>query len=210
MRNPAQAQPGKKQRREEDEGDQMTDEKPEDPQQETPHGHEAAPPPSTNRGETEDMDVGWCIVEDWGSMENQPSILIIDSGTGKYRSPHDVSEVFSPPRVTVEARKMNMSGGWALDMTTTDDEGKIWDFDDPKMRSKARKLVKESKPLLLIGSPECTAFSQLQYMNKDRYQDPEKAAEALRKALGHVEFMCELYEGLLLDDLGMICGHCIN
>ena len=89
-------------------------------------------------GEVEDM---------WIQISTAPTILLLDSGSGKYIRPHDVSEIYSPPRVTEEARRRGLAGGWALDLTSADENGEPWDFDCEKKRSQARKLVKDTKPL---------------------------------------------------------------
>ena len=59
-------------------------------------------------------------------------------------SSRTVSEVYSPPRVTEEARKQPQYGilpGFALDLSNG------WDFDRPEMRRKARgQLRKRRRP----------------------------------------------------------------
>ena len=42
--------------------------------------------------------------------------------------------------------------GFALDMTTTDIDGQLWDFDSKVMRDRAIKKIREERPLLFIGS----------------------------------------------------------
>ena len=36
----------------------------------------------------------------------------------------DVAEIYSPPRIADMANRMNMKGGWSLDLTTEDENGK--------------------------------------------------------------------------------------
>ena len=43
--------------------------------------------------------------------------------------------------------------GFALDLTTHDDDGRHWDFDEEDMRERAWAKVKKEQPTLLIGSP---------------------------------------------------------
>ena len=62
-----------------------------------------------------------------------------------------------------------MKGGWSLDRTTVNDAGERWDFNDPRKRAQAKKLVQDRKPRMLIGSPMCTAFSALQTLNRGAY-----------------------------------------
>ena len=76
-----------------------------------------------------------------------------------------VSEVYSAPRVTEAARKFPRIGilpGTALDLTTCDESGQPWDFSIPSMRRRAEELLDHEKPILLIGSPSCTPFSNIQ------------------------------------------------
>ena len=74
-----------------------------------------------------------------------------------------ISEMYSPPRVTAELQRMkhkHLLPGFALDLTVFDPEdGLPWDFTKSGKREKARQMRRREKPYLLIGSPECTAFS---------------------------------------------------
>ena len=80
---------------------------------------------------------------------------LADYGTG-----HHVTEVYSPPRVTTWASRMKLTPGLAFDLTGLDPEdGRPWDFNDPNKAAKARRWIEDNKPLLLIGSPMCAAFS---------------------------------------------------
>ena len=106
---------------------------------------------------------------------------------------NDVSEIYSPPRVTMSARKHRLKAGLSLDITTNDADGVPWDFNNPAMRAKARQLVRETKPRLLIGSPMCTWFSAMMHMNFSR-MDPKKVDEAIKNAISHLEFVCSLYK----------------
>ena len=80
-----------------------------------------------------------------------------------------VSEVYSPERVTKLARKHRLTSGFSIDLREVDpDTNKPWDLTDPEIRAKVRYRVQNEKPLLLIGSPPCTAFSQLFMSNCSR------------------------------------------
>ena len=52
-------------------------------------------------------------------------------------SKNDLSEVYSPPRVTEEASKSGMVAGFSLDLTVPDSEGRLWDFSERSCRQKA-------------------------------------------------------------------------
>ena len=94
-----------------------------------------------------------------------------------------VSEVFSPPRITHAMRlvpDIDLVPGFALDLTTCDpDDGMPWDFDVKAKRDKARRLLQEQRPLFIIGSPDCTAFSSWQVLNRgaSRRQSPRRAMD---------------------------------
>jgi hypothetical protein len=137
------------------------------------------------------MGVDYCVLEDWAECPEE-DLLILKSAEGLYHRP-DVSEAYSPPRVTKAASEVGMKGGWALDITTEDEKGQPWDFNDEKCRERVRRLVRTSKPTVLIGSPECKWFSQLQTLSRNQYKDPAAAAECLQRAIGHMEFVTELY-----------------
>ena len=73
-----------------------------------------------------------------------------------------VSEIYLPPRVTAATKllpELKIIPGFALDLTTADTDGRIWDFDETEMRGRARKRLAKERPMPLVGSPTCTAFS---------------------------------------------------
>jgi hypothetical protein len=100
-----------------------------------------------------------------------------------------ISEIYSPPRVTGYLRRHpndHLGPGFALDLTTLDEEGNPWDFTIHKMREKARQLVRTTKPLFLIGSPECKAWSTWQYLNAMK-RDAEVVRRERLEALVHLD-----------------------
>ena len=72
-----------------------------------------------------------------------------------------------------------------MDLTTG------WDFTIAEHRHRAEIYVDQRKPLVLIGSPPCVAFSQLQTM----IPDSERKACQLKEGLQHMEFMVWRAEG---------------
>ena len=48
--------------------------------------------------------------------------------------------------------------GVALDLTTADTDGRLWDFDEAEMRDRTLKRIAEEKPMLSVGLPMCTYF----------------------------------------------------
>ena len=96
----------------------------------------------------------------------------------------DVSEVYSPPRVTVEAMKFGLKAGEAFDLTNG------WDLSNEDEQKFVKEYVRKNKPMLLIGSPECKMFSSLQNLSAWT----ASKAKRLRKAKRHIRFCMELYE----------------
>ena len=76
-----------------------------------------------------------------------------------------------------------MEAGDAMDLTTG------WGFNKKEDRDKAEEYIDRTKPLFLIGSPPCVAFSQLQSLTADS----ERKREQLREGIRHMEFVARLY-----------------
>ena len=90
---------------------------------------------------------------------------------------HHVSEVYSPSRVTKLASKVNLEAGFAIDLREVDpDDGLPWDLNDVDKQNKLLYRVESEKPLLLIGSPPCTVFSQL-FASNWTMMDPQQLKE---------------------------------
>ena len=68
----------------------------------------------------------------------------------------DVSEMFSPERVTKVCKQYGLTPGAAMDIKNG------YNFDLAADRAKAWKSVVEDEPMLVIGSPTCALFSRLQ------------------------------------------------
>ena len=107
-----------------------------------------------------------------------------------------VSEIYSPPRVSAVAKLCPSDGilpGFALDLTTNDHDGRCWDFDEEEMRKRAWAKIEEEQPMLLIGSPMCTAFSAWQHINNSK-RDPNVTSREYQRGLSHLRFCCEFYD----------------
>ncbi len=96
----------------------------------------------------------------------------------------DMCEVFSPPRVGKEARKYGLEPGEAMGLTTG------WDFNLRSHQEMLEQYIDDHKPLVVIGSPPCTPFSQLQTFRPDSRNKREKLAEGIK----YMEFVFKLYE----------------
>ena len=104
----------------------------------------------------------------------------------------DVAEIYSPPRVAARAKLWGLKGGWSLDLTTKDRDGKRWDFSKREMRRRAIEKIKADKPLLIIGSPMCTDWSTMMFMNWPRMTQEEKDRR-MREARSHLRFCVKIY-----------------
>ena len=104
-----------------------------------------------------------------------------------------VAEVYSPPRVVEMANNVGMLGGWSLDLTTCDEDGKPWGFNSINMRNKAiRKLIND-KPVVLIGFSLCTEYSTMNRINHSK-MTAEEVEQRMSYARKHLEFCIKLYE----------------
>ena len=110
-----------------------------------------------------------------------------------------VAEIYSQPRICQEAATQRFGDvilrpGWSLDLTTKDPEtGKPWDLSDKEIQRKVKKLVRDTEPFCIVGSPPCTAFSPLQELGRAR-RDPRIMDQEFRAARAHINFCLEVYE----------------
>ena len=104
----------------------------------------------------------------------------------------DITEIYSPARVTQVCSRFGLEPGSAMDLHTG------YDFDTQADRNRAVRKVLTEKPKLLIGSPPCTYVSVLQELNKWINRDNQEWLDRFelnrQKAIRHVEFCCKLYK----------------
>ena len=103
-----------------------------------------------------------------------------------------VAELYSPPRVTAELGQRGIGSGVALDLTTVDEFGRPWNFCDEDCRQRAEELIEFLRPDLLIGSPPCGPFSQIQFLNQTKC-DPAEMLRKVQEGREHLRFCCKLY-----------------
>ncbi len=143
------------------------------------------------------------VQEDVRQLNEEILKLVCQVGGGKkaYRRERKkavraiVAEIYSPPRVTRCAKMLPGLGilpGFALDLTEVNERGEPWDFDDENKQDEAIALIDEVKPLFLVGSPMCTAFSTWQRINAHR-REPEKINAEYERAVKHLRFVCRVY-----------------
>ena len=97
-----------------------------------------------------------------------------------------VTEVYSPPRLTSmigDMRKQGLGPGLSLDITCTDpDDGQPWDLSVPAKQEKALRMIREQRPLFLVGSPCCREFSTWQALNAAKHNRDEAKIAAARES----------------------------
>ena len=122
--------------------------------------------------------------------------LLIKDGVGMLarmnpcatQSDVDVTEVFSPKRVVEIAEKHGLTGGLSMDLLTG------WDFSKQEDCELCELYVRTVKPKLVIGSPVCTPFSQLQGLNWGKSEERDrKMRDELRKGIKYMIFVLKLY-----------------
>ena len=77
----------------------------------------------------------------------------------------DVSEAYSPPRITAAAQKFGLEGGSSFDITGTDERGVPWDLSRPCMQRKAEAIIDREDPFVLISSVMCRDWCQMMRIN---------------------------------------------
>ena len=88
-----------------------------------------------------------------------------------------------------------MKPGWSLDLKTKDPTtGEAWNLSDRRVQERVRRLVRDTEPYCIVGSPPCTPFSQLQGLNKAK-RDKDKATirKEWQEGRRHTQICLELY-----------------
>ena len=135
--------------------------------------------------------------------------LLMVHGVGAEAAKAKVAELYSPPRVTKELRKvrsMNLAAGSTFDMVA-DSAGRVWDFRRADDRARARRQISKEQPYLVIGSPPCTSFSLLN-VNLNRGRVDAKELQR-RQAEGRVllNFAAEIYRDQLARGVHFLHEH---
>ena len=106
------------------------------------------------------------------------SIMISDDDCAQPNSSITiVAEVFSPPRITVRARKRGLQPGSAYDLTSGTDLGTV------EGRAQVWTYLKQSCPGLVVVSPPCTYFSSLMNLNKAKMGEKYESGLVLARSL---------------------------
>jgi hypothetical protein len=103
------------------------------------------------------------------------------------------------------ASALGMAAGLSLDLPEMGPgHGMPWDFTEKEKRDKVMDMVLGKKALLIIGSPLCTAFSQLPNWNL-RKMDKGRKDDIINKGREHLKFCMLLYR--IQHENGMYFPH---
>ena len=95
-----------------------------------------------------------------------------------------VSEVFGRGQFLERAREFGLTPGFALDLGTG------WHLNDYSQRVEAARLQERDRPLLLIGSPRCTAWTSLLNFGQARQ---ETVDNLMSEAICHMDMCVRMY-----------------
>ena len=153
----------------------------------------AGPPPKTPRRSdtprvSAEADAGYMELLDANSVEEANSVVkAMDFD-------HDVSELYNPNVFCNRAKYFGLRPGYAFDMTQPrESDGQPWDFRRHDHRRDAYFILRKDRPLLLVGSPVCTAFSQIMALNWDKMA-PEERGKMIHEGVEHLKFVCSMYK----------------
>lgn len=111
----------------------------------------------------------------------------IDEADLKALGAHDITEIFSPPRMTESCKSYGLLPGYAIDLETG------WDLTNKSHVKSLERIVDEEDPYLLTGSPPCEPFSPLQALNEGRV-DPEVQKQRYDEGVEKLKTACGFYE----------------
>ncbi len=105
-----------------------------------------------------------------------------------------MSAIFKDDKFNKEANEYCISPGFAMDIRTG------YDFDREETREEARTKLRKEKPSLLIGSPICGPWSQMNNINKDS----ENMRANMKKAIKHLRFTLEMFAIQIEENHGFV------
>ena len=103
----------------------------------------------------------------------------------KSPSPESFMEVFCPPRICPAFRRLGLTATVSADIETG------WDLSQNSHRSFLMELVHGRQPHVVLLSPPCLPFSQMQRSNKHR-ADPILAAAKMAEGREFLEFSMQI------------------
>ena len=69
----------------------------------------------------------------------------------------------------------------------------MWDFSKHECRQRAFAKIRETRPNIIIGSPECNPFSTIQNLNMRTPEGKDKVERAREEGTKHLKCCCMIY-----------------
>ena len=118
-----------------------------------------------------------------------------DQGQHKSQDPiqHNIYifEIFSPLRLKDTAEEMGLGTGYSVDRLVVREDGDCWDLRRPEHQRELLQLLRERRPDAVVLSPPCTAFSQMQNINKHR-MDSEIWDSKVREGIAYLDYTAKI------------------
>ena len=120
----------------------------------------------------------------WSFWEAEEPDDVVEIYGGLPNITDTVAELYSEPRVVKEAAARGLKASLSVDLKTG------YDLLSKETKNNVRAELRRRRPRLLVTSPPCTKFSQLQ--NLRPY--PERLQEELPEAIDRMTFSMEMQE----------------
>ena len=143
--------------------------------------------------------VSW-MADFFGKDENIPRAAHKDIQQALVQGGVDVSEVYSPPRLTERAKRHSLRPGTAMDLATG------WNFAIPRHRREGLRLLREHQPALIMLCPPCGPFSSIRNLTNYK-RDPDIVQAEMDEGRNHLRFAMSLATMQLKEGRGFIFEH---
>jgi hypothetical protein len=135
----------------------------------------------TQQQQEQSMDVNYFIDETLQSISALTETLMgVETPTKR------IAEVFGDAGFSSRAAYFGLLPGVAVDLRTG------WDMNDPVQVRRLWATLEGEPPLLVVGSPLCKPFSQLQRLNQNTHSEEYK--KTVHEALEHLKLCMAIYK----------------
>ena len=104
----------------------------------------------------------------------------------------DVTEMFSPPRVTKRAEEYWLRAGFVVDLTTERRPGEFWELSRDDHVAALEKFIRREKSWLLAAWPPCTDHCELLHLTYTKEEILERQRARGEKHLNHAMRFCAM------------------
>jgi len=99
---------------------------------------------------------------------------------------HDFMEFYSPPRIVPECTAIGLRSQFSFDVTCGHD------FLTYQSRATGFRCINEFKPLMIMLSPPCTMFSQMQNLWNVKKMEENQYQARMKEARCHIDYSMQL------------------